>query len=159
MSSKRCRIRFRSGDLISTVDEVTRDGEASVANKTKPGNQGPWRNCFRASHGNTPQKGANHIAFARRTALRLSREAGFFSAFCLLGPWVFSTGMDCKFFIAQALENLLHFVERIARRWPRRLEHPCTFGATAALKVRLFNPYQLAEHSRYSLSVVSSPIR
>jgi hypothetical protein len=35
MSSKRCRIRFRSGDLISLG--VTCDDEASVAKKTRPG--------------------------------------------------------------------------------------------------------------------------
>ena len=35
----RCRIRLRSGDLISAVDGVTCDNEASVAKKTKPGNQ------------------------------------------------------------------------------------------------------------------------
>ena len=39
MSSKRCRIRFRSGGMISAVDEGTCDDEASVANKTKPDNQ------------------------------------------------------------------------------------------------------------------------
>src|ERR1700687_4182534 len=37
MSSKRCRITFRSGDLISLVDEATFDDEASVAKKTRHG--------------------------------------------------------------------------------------------------------------------------
>src|ERR1700694_3919201 len=69
MSSKRCRIRFRSGDLISAVDEVTCDDEASVANKTKPDNQSLGVTVFT---GNTPQKGANNIAFARRTAIHLT---------------------------------------------------------------------------------------
>jgi hypothetical protein len=54
--------------------------------------------------------------------------------------------MDCKFFVAQALVDLLHFVERIAHRRPRRVENPRTFGASAALKARLFNPNQLAEY-------------
>jgi hypothetical protein len=54
--------------------------------------------------------------------------------------------MGCKFFIAQALEGILHFSERLAGGWPRRLERPGAFGATAALKARLFNPYQLAKH-------------
>lgn len=54
--------------------------------------------------------------------------------------------MDCKCFIAQPLVNLFHFAERIAAGWSRRLESPCAFGATVALKARLFNPYWLAEH-------------
>src|ERR1700757_2786094 len=37
MSCMRCRIRFRSG--ISSVDEVTCDDEARVANRTKPESQ------------------------------------------------------------------------------------------------------------------------
>jgi hypothetical protein len=72
MSSKRCRIRFRSGDLISAVDEVTCDDEASVANKTKPGNQSVGVAVFVRLTRNTPQKGANNIAFARRTAIHLT---------------------------------------------------------------------------------------
>jgi hypothetical protein len=72
MSSKRCRIRFRSGDLISAVDEVTCDDEASVANKTKPDNQSLGVAVFVRLTGNTPQKGANNIAFARRTAIHLT---------------------------------------------------------------------------------------
>src|ERR1700730_11603202 len=67
MSSKRCRIRFRSGD-----DEVTCDAEASVANKTKPDNQSFDVTVFVRLTGNTPQKGANNIAFARRTAIHLT---------------------------------------------------------------------------------------
>jgi hypothetical protein len=72
MSSKRCRIRFRSGDLISAVDEVTCDDETSVANKTKPDNQSLGVAVFVGLTGNTPQKGANNIAFARRTAISLT---------------------------------------------------------------------------------------
>jgi hypothetical protein len=29
---------------------------------------------------------------------------------CLLGSWIFSTNMDCKFFVALALVDLFHFV-------------------------------------------------
>jgi hypothetical protein len=72
MSSKRCRIRFRSGDLLSAVDEVTCDDEASVANKTKPDNQSRGVAVFVRLTGNTPQKGAGKIAFARRTAIHLT---------------------------------------------------------------------------------------
>src|SRR6202035_5705175 len=72
MSSKRCRIRFRSGGVISAVDEVTCDVEASVANKTKPDNQSLGVTVFVRLTGNTPQKGANNIAFARRTAIHLT---------------------------------------------------------------------------------------
>ncbi len=72
MSSKRCRIRFRSGDLISAVDEVTCDDEASVANKTKPDNQSLGVAVFVRLTENTPQKGADNIAFARRTAIHLT---------------------------------------------------------------------------------------
>src|SRR5579864_595885 len=39
MSSKRCKIRVRSGDLISAVDGATCDDEASVARKTRHGNR------------------------------------------------------------------------------------------------------------------------
>ena len=71
MSSKPCTIRFRSGDLISAVDEVICDDEASVANKTKPDNQSLGVTVFVRLTGNTPQKGANNIAFAGRTAIHL----------------------------------------------------------------------------------------
>src|ERR1700675_2973717 len=72
MSSKRWRIRFRSGELISSVDEVACAGEASVANKTKPDNQSLGVVVFVHLTGNTPQKGANDIAFTRRTAIHLT---------------------------------------------------------------------------------------
>ena len=55
MSSKRCRIRFRSGDLISAVDEVNCDDEVSVANKTKPDNQNLGVAVFVRLIGITPQ--------------------------------------------------------------------------------------------------------
>ena len=44
--------------------------------------------------------------------MRLVRSdaAGDYLGFCLLGSWVFSTDMDCKFFIALALVDLLHFM-------------------------------------------------
>jgi hypothetical protein len=77
MSSKRWRIRFRSGDLISAVDEVTCDDEASAANKTKPDNQGRGVTVFVRFTDFTPQKGREQ-QFARRTAIHLSREAGVF---------------------------------------------------------------------------------
>jgi hypothetical protein len=54
------------------VDEVTCDDEGSVANKTKPGNQSLAVAVFVRLTGNTPQKGANNIAFARRTAIHLT---------------------------------------------------------------------------------------
>jgi hypothetical protein len=54
------------------VDEVTCDDEASVANKTKPDNQNLAVPVFVRLTGNTPQKGANNIAFARRTAIHLT---------------------------------------------------------------------------------------
>jgi hypothetical protein len=54
------------------VDEVTRDDEASVANKTKPDNQSLGVAVFVRLTGNTPQKDANNIAFARRTAIHLT---------------------------------------------------------------------------------------
>src|ERR1700675_2279486 len=72
MSSKRCRTRSRSGDLISAVDDVTRDDEASVANKTKPDNQSLGVAVFLRLTGNTSQKDANNIALARTTAIHLT---------------------------------------------------------------------------------------
>jgi hypothetical protein len=54
--------------------------------------------------------------------------------------------MDCKLIAAQAFVDLFHFAERIAGGWPRRLERPCAFGATEALKARLFNPYHPADY-------------
>ena len=65
MSSKRCRIRFRSGDLISAVDDVTCDDEASVANKTKPGNESVGVAVFVRLTGNTPQKSAANITLMK----------------------------------------------------------------------------------------------
>ena len=71
MSSKRCRIRFRSGDSISAVDEVACDDEARVASKAKADNQSLGVTVFVGLTGNTPQRGANNIASARRTAIHL----------------------------------------------------------------------------------------
>ncbi len=53
------------------MDEVTCDDEASVANKTKPDNQSLGVAVFVRLTRNTPQKGANNIVFARRTAIDL----------------------------------------------------------------------------------------
>ena len=53
------------------MDEVTCDDEESVANKTKSDNQSGGTVFVRLT-GNTPQKGANSIAFARRTAIHLT---------------------------------------------------------------------------------------
>jgi len=72
MSSKRCRIRFRSGDSISAVDEVACDDEARVASKAKADNQSLGVTVFVGLTGNTPQRGANNIASARRTAIHLT---------------------------------------------------------------------------------------
>jgi hypothetical protein len=36
----------------------------------------------------------------------------------------------------------------VAFGWPRRIEHPCTFGATPAVKMPHFNPYQGAKCCR-----------
>jgi hypothetical protein len=72
MSSKRCRIRFRSGDLISAVGEVTCDDEGSVANKTKLGNQSLGVAVVVSLTGTTLQKGADNIAFVRRSAIHLT---------------------------------------------------------------------------------------
>jgi hypothetical protein len=63
----------------------------------------------------------------------------------LLGSRVFSANMGGKSFVALPLVITLHFRERVASGRPLRIEHPCAFGATAALKMRLFNPYQRAE--------------
>src|ERR1700736_5923728 len=60
MSSKRCRIRFRSGDLISAVDEVSCDHEASVANKTKPDNQSLGVAVFVRLTGNSSEGREQH---------------------------------------------------------------------------------------------------
>jgi hypothetical protein len=66
-------------------------------------------------------------------------------AFCLVGFRVCSANMGCKFFIAQPLVLLPHFLERFAGGRPRRTERPCASRATPALKARLFNPYLCAE--------------
>jgi hypothetical protein len=66
-------------------------------------------------------------------------------AFCPLSSRVFSANMGGKSFVALPLVITLHFRERVASGRPLRIEHPCAFGATAALKIRLFDPYQRAE--------------
>ena len=63
-----------------------------------------------------------------------------------LVPRVFSANMVCKFFVALVLVVLLHFVERFAGGWSRRIEYPFTFGATPALKTLFIDPYQYAAH-------------
>jgi hypothetical protein len=72
MSSKRWRIRFRSGESISAVDEASGGDEASVTNKTKPDNQSLGVTVFLRVTGTTLQKDADNIAFARRTAIHLT---------------------------------------------------------------------------------------
>ena len=64
----------------------------------------------------------------------------------VLGSRVFGAKMSCKIFIALLLVVPLHFIERITGRCSRRIEHPCTFGATPAQKSLLFDPYQFAAH-------------
>jgi hypothetical protein len=58
--------------------------------------------------------------------------------------------MGCKIFIAPPLVVLLHFIERFAAGCSRRIEHPCAFGATPALKTLFFDPYQVALHDLLS---------
>ena len=66
----RCRIRVRSGDLISAVDGVTCDDEASVAKKTRPGNQSLGVTVLMCLKGQ--ESAINNIAFARRTAIHFT---------------------------------------------------------------------------------------
>lgn len=68
---------------------------------------------------------------------------------CILRFRVFSANMCGKFLIAPALVHLHHFRERVAHGWPRRTEHPCTFGAAAPLKARPFNPYHRTARGHY----------
>ena len=58
--------------------------------------------------------------------------------------------MGCKIFIAPLLVVLLHFIERFSGGCSRRIEHPSAFGATPALKMLFFDPYQFALHSLLS---------
>jgi hypothetical protein len=54
--------------------------------------------------------------------------------------------MRSELLVALPLVILLHFIERVAGWWPRRIEHPCAFGATPALKTLFFDPYHFAAH-------------
>jgi hypothetical protein len=69
VSSKGCKIRFRSGDLISPVDEVTTcDDEVSAAMRAKTGNQSLGVATLVRLKGNTAEKRENNVKLARKTA-------------------------------------------------------------------------------------------
>jgi hypothetical protein len=70
--------------------------------------------------------------------------------FRVLGSRVFGAEMSCKVFIAPLLVVPLHFIERVAGGYSRRIEHPRAFGATPAPKTLSFDPYQFAVHTRPS---------
>src|SRR5216684_4480683 len=64
--------------------------------------------------------------------------------FC--GPGVLGTDMRCKLLVALLSEVRLHFFNGFANERPRRVEHPCAFGASPALKIRSLDPFQFATH-------------
>jgi len=74
---------------------------------------------------------------------------------------VFGANVSGKFFIAPPHVLLHHFRERVAVGWPRGSEHPCTFRASATLKIRPINPYQRAARSHHwmplAVCVVDGP--
>jgi hypothetical protein len=80
---------------------------------------------------------------ARRVAQWSSLD---YLAFLVFRSRVFSANMGCKIFIALLLVVLLHFIERSADGWSRRIEHPCAFRATPPPKTPFFEPYQFAAH-------------
>lgn len=74
---------------------------------------------------------------------------------------MFGANVSGKFFIAPPHVLLHHFRERVAVGWPRVSEHPCTFRASATLKIRPINPYQRAARSHHwmplAVCVVDGP--
>src|SRR6476660_1886197 len=65
----RCRIRSRSGGLISVVDGVTCDDAASAAKKTKPDNQSLGIAVFTALKACLFSPSCGLLQFARRTTI------------------------------------------------------------------------------------------
>jgi hypothetical protein len=62
------------------------------------------------------------------------------------GSWVFGTDMRCELLVAPLFELRLHLLNGIAHKRPWRVEQPCAFGASPALKILAFDPYQFATH-------------
>lgn len=57
-----------------------------------------------------------------------------------LASRVLDANMRRIFFLALALEILLHLVYVVATRWPRRIEHPAAFRASPSLHASSLNP-------------------
>lgn len=57
---------------------------------------------------------------------------------------VIGADMRCELFVAPLFVVTLHLIERIPCGRTRRVELPCTFGASPAVKILSFDPYQFA---------------
>jgi transposase-like protein len=124
-----------------------------------------WRDQFDPfGNGEEPPPGNPRESTLRKEVNQLKRvlvdktlELDFFkqpglSTSCVLGSGMFSANIGCEIFIALQLVVLLHFIQRFAGGWSRRIEHPCAFGAAPAPKTLFFDPYQFAEHRLPSTS-------
>jgi hypothetical protein len=54
---------------------------------------------------------------------------------------VLGTNVGSKLFVTLGLVLLLHFIQRFANHWTRRIKKPVTLGATETLTVPVLNPY------------------
>jgi hypothetical protein len=66
--------------------------------------------------------------------------------FSVSGSAVLSANVGYEISLELPLVVLLHFIERIAGGRPRRIEHPCAFGAAPAPKTLFVDPNQFAAH-------------
>jgi len=68
-------------------------------------------------------------------------------------PRVIGANMGCKLFVALRLEVPHHFIKGIAGGRAGSVEHPSTSGATKTSKAFFFDPYQLAGHPDFRVSL------
>ena len=64
----------------------------------------------------------------------------------LCGSRALPTDVRCEFLVAPLFVMNLHLVNRFANGRPERIKHPCAFGASPALKILSFGPYQFETH-------------
>lgn len=65
---------------------------------------------------------------------------------------VLGTDMSTELLFALAFVVHLHLVDGFTDGQPVRLERPCASGATPALKILAFDPYEFATHRHLNLS-------
>jgi hypothetical protein len=98
---------------------------------------------------------STHSNFAALVFFRMSKVDSMDGASCeksskltgiLCGSRALRADVRCEFLVELLFVMNLHLVNRFANGWTQRIKHPCAFGASPALKILSFGPYQFATH-------------